>query len=128
MKIEPALWVAALLLSSFAAWRAAGGPNPYAPGAFTGRVEDRRLYRFRDLSFSATERIAAALMDRAAHAPDAASRARMLAALAALQRERGMMNRAQAAEVEARRLAPDDLEVQRLLSRPLDLRALELEP
>jgi hypothetical protein len=91
-------------------------------------VEDRRLYRFRDLSFSATERIAAALLDGAAHAPDATSRARMLATLAALQRERGMTNRAQAAEAEARRLAPDDLEVQRLLSRPVDLRALELGP
>jgi len=123
-----AVWAAACLMSGIAAARAARGPNPYAAGAAAGAIEDRRLHRFRNATYTETQRLFDTLLQRAGQAHDVVTRARALAALAALQRERAMQNQATAAAQEAQRLAPADPEVRRLLSQPLDLRAAGLEP
>lgn len=127
MKPLMALWIAAGLLAGVACWRAIAGPDPYADGVTSGQVDDRRLHRFRNATYSETQRWFNTLLERAGRAGDPTTRARALAALASLQRERGMMNQAAAAAEQAQRLAPADPEVRRLLSEPLDLKALQLE-
>jgi hypothetical protein len=123
-----AVWVAACVLAGIAAARAVGGSNPYAAGVASGAIEDRRLHHFRNASYSETQRLFDTLLDRASRATDVVTRARALAALAALQRERRMENQAAAAAEQARRLAPADPEVRRWLTQPIDLHALGLEP
>lgn len=98
-------------------------PNPYAPGT-AAPVEDRRQYRFRDLTWSQTQRLYESLVAAAERAPDAVTRARYLARVAALQHERGMDEPAQAAAREAMRFAPQDAETRRLIASPLDLKSL----
>ena len=126
MKLLMTLWIAAGLLASVACWRAISGPNVYADGAVSGPIEDRRLHRFRNATYTQTQRWFETLLERAGRASDPTTRARALAALASLQRERGMMNQAAAAAEQAQRLAPTDPEVRRLLSQPIDLRELQL--
>jgi hypothetical protein len=114
------VWAVALLLLAAAGYRASRLPDPYAAGASVGRVEDRREHRFRDLTYTETQRLFEKLLATATRAPDAATRGRALARIAALQRERGLEEAAQAAATEALRFAPHDPEVQRLLQSPLD--------
>ena len=118
------LWGLAGILLLFCAWRLASQPSPYAAAAPVGAVEDRRLYRFRNLGYMATQDLVEELLRRAAAAPDATVRARWLARLASLQHERGMDEPARAAAGEALRLDANDAEVQRLMRAPLDLREL----
>ena len=126
MKSVGALWIAAALLAGVACWRAVAGPDAYADGAVSGPIEDRRLHRFRNATYTETQHWFETLLERAGRAGDPTTRARALAALASLQRERGMMNQATAAAEQAQRLAPADPEVRRLLSQPIDLRELQL--
>jgi hypothetical protein len=119
-----ALWALAALLVVVCAWRLARLPDPSQPAASLGTLEDRREHRFRDLGFGETQRLLEALLRRAEATPEPRARALLLARLAALQRERGLDESAQAAAREALRLAGSDPEVQRLLQAPLDLRDL----
>jgi hypothetical protein len=115
-------WVLALALVAASVWRAASLGDPYRSGVRVGTVEDRREHRFRDLTWSETQHLLKDLLESASRAPDAAARARALARLAALQQERGLAANAAAAAHEALRLAPEDPEVRRLLTTPLEFR------
>lgn len=128
MRATIAIWVTACVFAGIAAARAVRGPDPYGAGVAAGRIEDRRLHPFRDATYSETQRLFETLLQRASQATDVVTRARALAALSALQRERGMENQALAAAEQAQRLAPTDPEVRRWLTQPIDLRALGLEP
>lgn len=112
-------FVLALVVAS--AWRAARLPDPYRTDAPVGAVEDRREHRFRDLTWSETQRLLQGLLETASRASDAPSRARALAQVASLQRERRLAESAEAAAREALRLSPTDPEVRRLLATPLEL-------
>jgi hypothetical protein len=115
------VWLLALVLSLATGWLAATRPDPYRAGAPLGAIDDRREYHFRHLSYSSTQRLFENLLGAAQRAPDPVSRARMLARVAALQRERGIDDGARAAASEAMRLGGNDAEVQRLLGTPLEL-------
>jgi len=116
-----ATWALAILLLAGAGWRARALPDPYRAGAALGAVDDRREHRFRDLTYTQTQRLFDRLLQEATRAQDPAARARGLARIAALQRERGLTEAADAAAGEALRTAPDDPEVRRILSAPLVL-------
>ena len=120
---ECLVWALAAILMLTAVVRLGMLPDPYAVGA-TVPVEDRRQYRFRALTWSQTQRLFESLVAAAERAPDAVTRARYLARVAALQHERGMDEPAQAAAREALRFAPNDAETRRLIASPLDLKAL----
>lgn len=93
-----------------------------AAGVAPDVVEDRRQHHFRDWTYTRTETLAASFLEQAGRAGTDAERALALARLAALQRERGLHERAEAAAREALRLAGGDAEVRRVLAAPLDLR------
>ena len=120
---ERIVWGVAVLLALAAVARLGMLPDPYAAGTAVP-VEDRRQYRFRDFSWSQTQRLFESLLAAAERAPDDVTRARYLARVAALQHERGMDEPAQVAAREALRLAPNDAETRRLIASPLDLQAL----
>jgi len=115
------VWVLAALVLVGAGVRAVRLSDPYRSGAPLGSLEDRREHRFRDLSWSNAERLAANLLAAAERAPDALSRARFLARLASLQRERGFEAASRAAAAEALRLGGSDPETRRLLASPLEV-------
>lgn len=121
---ERIVWGLAALLVVASVIRIGLLPNPYAPGV-ASPVEDRRQYRFRDLSWSQTQRLFESLVASAERAPDNVTRARYLARVAALQHERGLDEPAQAAAREAMRFAPQDAETRRLIASPLDLKSLQ---
>lgn len=128
MRAMVAVWLAACICTGIAAARAVDRSKPDAAGAPVGVIEDRRLHHFRNATYTETQRWFNLLLERAGRATDSVTRARALAALSSLQRERGMQNQATAAAEQALRLAPTDPEVQRLLAQPLDVRALDLAP
>jgi hypothetical protein len=105
-------------------WQARRLPDAYVDGAPLGAVEDRREHHFRNLGYAETQELFQRLLRSATDAPDPAARARALARIAALQRERGLVEAADAAAREALRFAPGEPEVRRLLSTPLDLQAV----
>ena len=115
------LWGLALALLLAAGWRATQLANPYRAGAPVGPIEDRREHHFRNLTQSQTQRLFDSLLLAATQASGPAIRARYLARIAALQRERGLGEAAEAAAREALRAAPNDPEVRRILSAPLEL-------
>ncbi len=117
------LWFVTVLLLATAGWRAARLPDPYRDGAPVGAVEDRREYRFRNLTYSQTNRILEHLIETAANARDRQARARQLARVAAIQHERGIAEAADYATREALRYATDPAEVRRILTTPFDLDA-----
>ena len=114
-------WMVAILLLIAAGWRVRALPDPYRDGAPLGAVDDRREYRFRDLTYTQTQRLFDRLLQEATHASDPVARGRSLARIASLQRERGLTEAADAAAAEALHTAPNDPEVRRLLSAPLQL-------
>jgi hypothetical protein len=122
--VERIVWAVAVLLVAASLWRLRAAADPYRPQAPLTALDDRREYHFRNLTFAATRGLFDRLLQEAARAPDPATRARYLARVAALQRERGMSEAAETAAREALRTAPGDVEVQRLLSVPLDLQNL----
>lgn len=120
--LERLVWVLAVLLLAGAGARLVVRPDPYRAGAPLGAVEDRRLHRFRDLSWSQTERLASSVLLAAERAPDRLTRARLLAQFASLQRERGFEAASRAAAAEALRLGGHDAETQRLLASPFEVK------
>jgi hypothetical protein len=117
------LWLVTVVLWAAAGWRAARLPDPYGDGAPVGVVEDRRENRFRHLTHSQTTRILEHLIESAANARDRQARARQLARVAAVQRERGLAEASEYAAREAMRYATDAAEVRRILETPFDLEA-----
>jgi hypothetical protein len=115
------VWALAVVLLVATGWRAAARPDAYRAGAALGAIEDRREHRFRDLSWSAAQQLFDFYLQAAERAPDPLTRARNLARLAALQRERGFDAGAQAAAAEALRLGGNDAETRRILANPLEL-------
>lgn len=125
MKISTGiLWIVAAALVVLAVVRPHGLPDPYAPGAATGTIEDRRQHHFRNWSYARTQELAASLLEEARRATSDRTRALALARLATLQRERGFQAQAEAAAREALRLAGSDPEVRRVVSQPLDVREI----
>jgi hypothetical protein len=114
------VWVVAGVVVAATAVRLGRLPDPYAAGAVSP-VEDRRQYRFRNLSRSETQHLFEKLVEAAEKAPDPITRGRFLARVAALQHERGMDEAARAAAQEALRFAPRDPETRRILASPLEL-------
>jgi len=114
------LWILAAVVVAAACARWLQVPDPYRAGAAI-TVEDRREHRFRDYTWTQTEHLLHALAAEVDRAPDAITRARVLARIASLQNERGFAAQAEAAAREALRLAPSDAETRRLLNAPLVL-------
>lgn len=88
-------------------------------------IEDRREHRFRNLTYTQTQRLLDGLLRRAYAATTPKERALALARVAALQQERGLREAAEAAAREALQLSRSDPEVRALLSNPLRLEDIE---
>ena len=122
------LWLVALLIAAATAWRLAKVARPQAAEAAPIAVEDRREHHFRNLTLTQTQRLLDTLLRRAWNAKEPHERALELARVAAVQRERGLVEAAAAAEREALQLAGNDPAVRAALSQPLRLDALAPKP
>ena len=122
------LWLLVLGLALLAGWRLQAVPWQHRAETSPVVIEDRRERRFRDFTYSQTQRLLDGLLRRAYAAATPRERALALARVAALQRERGLREAAAAAAREALQLGGSDPAVRALLSGPLRLEELEPRP
>jgi hypothetical protein len=105
-------------LLAISAWRLTSQTWSQLPPA-PSSLEDRRAYRFRDLTYTQTVGILRIWLQQAYRGGPPRQRGVALARVAAMQRERGLVAEANAAAEEALRLSGDDREVRAVLARPL---------
>jgi hypothetical protein len=112
------LWIVAIAILLAGVWRLAAVEWSYR-SAPPQTVEDRRAHRFRNLTWSQAERVLNRFLRQAYAAREPRERARALARVASLQRERGLDAAATAAAREALQISANDPEVRAILSRKL---------
>ena len=113
------LWGLAAVLLVVSGWRIASRTWADLPAAPTSPVEDRRAYRFRDLTYADTVGILRVWLTQAYRPGPPRQRGVAMARVAAMQHERGLDAEAKAAAEEALRLSGDDPTVRAVLARPL---------
>jgi hypothetical protein len=118
--------VVVLLLGAAIVVRLHGLTWYHEPGAPAPSVQDRRQHRFRNLTYTQTQRLLQGWLRQAYAAATPREQGLALARVAALQRERGLDAAAQAAAQEAMKVSRNDPEVRAILARPL--RPDELRP
>ena len=123
-----ALWVLAAALLAISAWRLTSQTWSQLPPDPSSPIEDRRAYRFRDLTYTQTVGILRIWLQQAYRGGPPRQRGLALARVAAMQRERGLVAEANAADEEALRLSGDDREVRAVLARPLSAEDLSPVP
>ncbi len=123
--VAAVLWAIAAVLFATALTLALRVEWSFLPDTTPPRIEDRRANRFRNFTYSQTERMLRHLMRQARAASTPQDRAVYLARVAALQQERGFRDSALAAGEEALQLTANDAqlqaEIRSILTRPLRL-------
>ena len=113
------LWGLAAALLVLSGWKVTSRTWADLPAAPTSPIEDRRAYRFRDLTYGETVGILRDWLTQAYRPGPPRLRGVAMARVAAMQHERGLDAEAKAAAEEALRLAGDDPIVRAVLTRPL---------